>query len=183
MIMPKHHHLIRKETALTLNILGSRNRPTPGRKALLATICGLALAATAVVYSPAMAASPGLSATGAGHFQTSGALRTFAFSAITHDDGTVTGQAQFNNRGLDLTDHVAVDCIVALNANTVDVGGIVTTSSNPTMVGTHVEFTAQSNGHGGQHDKLSLAWFPVSGCPTIAWPLFALDGGNITIHS
>jgi hypothetical protein len=30
---------------------------------------------------------------------------------------------------------------------------------------------------------LSLAYFPVAGCPKIAWPLNALDGGNISIHS
>ena len=72
----------------------------------LALSIGVAVLSSLVV-AVGFAAANGPSATGSGHFQSSGALRTFAFSAVTHQDGSVTGQAQLKNRAQDTTDHLA----------------------------------------------------------------------------
>src|SRR5436190_6372306 len=89
-------------------------RPVRRRGFLLSLVVLLA-AAAAFGVSGASAAGNGPSATGSGHYSAGGALRTFSFTAITHRDGTVTGQAQVNNRGIPGTiagtSHMNVDCL------------------------------------------------------------------------
>ena len=63
--------------------------------------------------APLLAAggNSGPSATGAGHFEIDGELRTFSFTANTHRDGTVKGQAQLYNRALGTRTHLEIDCL------------------------------------------------------------------------
>ena len=73
--------------------------PRGCRNVLVSLVVSLIVAAMFAVGG-ASATGSGPSATGSGHFSESGALRTFSFNAITHADGTVSGNAQINNRGI-----------------------------------------------------------------------------------
>ena len=76
-------------------------------KKVLALMSTIALLAAA----PILAQGDGVvhSTTGSGHIQLGGELRTFSFSAVGRNDGSVTGQAQLQARLIDSTSHVEID--------------------------------------------------------------------------
>jgi hypothetical protein len=136
-----------------------------------------------IAWSPAPG---GPSATGAGHFESSGGLRTFSFSAITKKDGSVTGQAQLSNRGLDSKLHVDIDCMV-VSGNTATISGVIT-NSNVGLDGFTAYFTVVDNGEGGASpDEMSLLApiDPASGldCTVpLNMVLYPIDGGNVQVR-
>jgi len=161
------------------------------RRAFLPSLV-VSLAAIAVFgVSGASAAGNGPSATGSGHFSAGGALRTFAFNAITHGDGTVTGQAQVNNRGIPGTtpgtDHINVDCLQVVG-NTAYVSGTITHSSNASLVGDSGVFSVRDNGQGAKSppDQISLVYFylPFPQLCRVVHPTpnQQIDGGNVQVH-
>jgi hypothetical protein len=158
----------------------------------------LALAAVAasafLVSASGVAASNGnvASATGAGQLNLPGGFRNFSFTARKASDGTVSGQAQLDNRAQGVREHIAIDCLV-VSGNQAWVGGTVTDSTSTTQpVGTVGVFYAQDNGEGANAppDRISLftSFSPVLTCTngfaqsyTLATAL-PIDEGNIQIH-
>src|SRR5437867_12209486 len=71
------------------------------------------LALALVVFLQPSTAAPGSgpSASGHGNLTAGGELRTFSFTAVTHRDGSVTGEAQLNNRASGQKIHMAIDCL------------------------------------------------------------------------
>jgi hypothetical protein len=152
----------------------------------------VALLVTAAFVGAASAAGSGPSATGSGHFSEGGALRTFSFSAITHADGTVSGNAEINNRGIPNTtagtSHIAIDCLQVVG-NTAYVSGTITDSTVPGLVGDSGVFSVQDNGEGSNSppDLISLASFYLPFpqlCQVVhPAPTISIDAGNVQIHS
>lgn len=154
-----------------------------------------AAAAALLVAGPGVAAPSGVaaSATGAGQLNLAGGFRNFSFTARKYSDGSVKGQAQFNNRELGLRDHIAIDCLVTSGTHAW-ISGPVTSSNNPGNVGLVGVVYLEDNGEGAgaPPDRISLftSFFPQSfstctGSFAQAYTQGAatpIDGGNIQIH-
>jgi hypothetical protein len=146
----------------------------------------------AFVVGGAIAAGSGPSATGSGHFSESDALRTFSFTAITHADGSVSGNAQVDNRGIPGTttgtSHIVVDCLQVVG-NTAYMSGTITDSSVDSLVGLSGVWSVQDNGEGAKSspDLISLVSFfsPTANLCQLVHPVptIQIDGGNVQIHS
>lgn len=120
------------------------------------TISAAVITAAALAAGPAGASANGPSATGSGHFDLNGELRAFTFSAITHDDGTVTGQAQLNALAIDFYEHIRIDCLQVVG-NTAYISGTITRSARADFVGGTAVFSVQDNGEGADaQDQISL---------------------------
>lgn len=115
-----------------------------GRVTLVAVI---GLVAAVGQASPASSGNAPNSATGSGHITVNGEVRTFAFSATEHRDGTVSGQAQVISRSLDTIVHFEIDCL-RLVGNVAHMSGITSRSNNPTEApeGQLRRFVVQDNG-------------------------------------
>ena len=89
----------------------------------------------------------GPSATGQGRIE--GTDRVFAFNAVTHNDGSVTGQGQltYTHNGNDVRIHFSIDCI-SVEDNVAIMSGTVT-SSNVFESGGPCWFKVVDNGEGG----------------------------------
>ena len=137
-----------------------------------------------LVCGGARAAPPLMKANGTGTFGSGGARNSVGFTARIDTGGAVKGEAQFQLRDHGLRLHVVVDCLSVLG-NEAWVGGIVLTSNDPTLVGTHVTWRVQDNGEGGDGpDQVSL---PVPGAasdcvPQPALPLVPLTEGDIQVE-
>lgn len=127
----------------------------------------------------------GPSAGGGGHFEITGDLRTFSFTAITERDGSVKGQAQLYNRDQDVRLHMDIDCLRVVG-NIAYASGVITQSTTPAQVGLRGVFSAQDNGEGANAapDRLSLVFsaaFAANVCRTFSpAPTNAIDG-NIQV--
>jgi hypothetical protein len=151
--------------------------------------CVLA-AGVATSHGHAFAASSGVTAavTGAGDVNVGDGLRTFSFSA-TASDSRASGQAQVDNRARDTTAHVAVSCLV-VSGNVGYVGGIVTSSTNPNLVGAPVLFAVQDNGQGASApaDQITGLFVGDSDCANadnqagLAQSLFPIQQGDVQVH-
>jgi hypothetical protein len=88
----------------------------------------------------------GPSASGQGRI--AGTDRTFAFSAVTHPDGSVSGQGQltYTHNGNDVKIHFTIDCISVVD-NQATMSGIVT-NSNVFEPGGPCYFKVVDNGEG-----------------------------------
>jgi hypothetical protein len=152
----------------------------------LSTACALALTVGFLTHPAGIHAAAAPSATGAGHFQAQGGLRTFSFTARLTGPGTAAeGEAQLNNRGQDVVDHIQVDCLL-ISGNTADMGGTITSSSNPANVGVHGVFSVKDNGHGknSPDDQMTLFFSPVAGCVfNFSGSYNNIDGGNVRVDS
>ena len=115
-------------------------------KTLLMTIAAASLLAAPVSVG---AAGPVHGVSGGGTIEYGGALNTHAFTAQVDADGNVRGQAEFQLRYIDTTIHAEVNCL-AVVGNTAWIGGTITRSSNPAVVGPGlgVLFQVQDNGEG-----------------------------------
>ena len=87
---------------------------------------------------------------GHGNVISAGDTRTFSFAVTRNADGTVTGQADVKNRGLDIRLHVEIDCLKFEGGNRAIMSGPVTQSSNPAQValGRIAVFGVEDNGEG-----------------------------------
>ena len=166
------------------------------RLALLALAAGVLAACDQAPTSPTSYGRPSLaaggnsgpSATGAGHFDQAGELRTFSFNAITKKDGTVNGHAELHNRLQDTRLHIDVNCLRVVG-NVAIMSGVVTNSNDPTLVGDETLFSVQDNGEGAKAppDLISLVFLfpPGSGfsCDLFAVaPTNAIEGGNVQVR-
>ncbi len=127
----------------------------------------------------------GPSAGGAGHFEITGDLRTFSFTAITSPDGSVKGQAQLFNRDQDVRLHMDIDCLRVVG-NIAYVSGVITHSTTPAQVGLRGLFSAQDNGEGANAppDRLSLVFsgaFAANICKTSGPAPSNVIDGNIQV--
>jgi hypothetical protein len=153
----------------------------------LSAACALALAVGVLAHPAGTHADAAPSATGAGHFQSGGALRTFSFEAHSTGPGTAaTGQAQLNNRSLDTVDHIQIDCL-AVFGNVADIGGTITSSNTPAFVGLHGVFSVIDNGqsNGSPEDQITLFFFPTAPGTCIAnftGFYINIDGGAVQVR-
>ena len=161
---------------------------TARRVGALAFSAGATVLTSLVLSAGSVAAERGPSATGSGHFNSFGRLRTFAFSAITHQDGSVTGQAQLGNRGDNTTEHLSINCLEVMG-NIAYISGFVLDSSNPDLVGGTGVFSVQDNGEGAKspRDQMSIVTNSAGTAPMVCQsehpaPDNQIDGGNIQIH-
>jgi hypothetical protein len=131
-------------------------------------------------------ANPAAAATGAGHFQVNGGLRTFSFTARSTGPGTAArGEAQLDNRGQDVVEHIQIDCMF-IGGHTADIGGTVTSSSNSADVGLHGVFSVIDNGQGknASADQMTLFYSPEPGCIYNYTGLYySIDGGSVHVRS
>jgi hypothetical protein len=155
-----------------------------GRLLAVGAVSALAAFGTGI----AGAAPSGPAASGAGHFQDSGGLRTFAFNAKTMPNGSIQGQAELFNRGQDTRDHIAIDCMQVVG-DTAYISGTFTDSSNPALIGDTGVFSVRDNGEGSNApaDQMSLVYYaPPStffNCNYYHYtPDHTLDGGNVQIR-
>jgi hypothetical protein len=119
-----------------------------------------------------------LSVNGAGHVERDlGAgpeLTTFSYSAIRRDDGTTSGQYQFNFRALNLVVHGTVTCVTA-TGNVAWIGGVIDKlkSDDPAdqeLVGTDIWWRVTDRGEGSADaaDLTTSLLFTIPGNPTTA---------------
>lgn len=88
------------------------------------------------------------SATGSGHYLVADEIRSFAFSAAKHADGTTSGEYEIKVHATGVRIHVRVTCM-AVSGNTAWVAGIIDQSSGPPVQeGTVSYFYATDNGEG-----------------------------------
>ena len=87
---------------------------------------------------------------GHGNLVSGGNLRTFSFTVVEKADGTVTGNVEVKNRSLDVRAHIEVDCLQLVGATRAIVGGTITQSSNPGLIGIGrmSVFGVEDNGEG-----------------------------------
>lgn len=98
--------------------------------------------------------------------------RQFSFSAVRHQDGTVSGNAVIQNPSLSFRGHIEVSCLrVTPNApnpldptvigTRADMGGVVRNSNDPSIPdGTSAFFTVFDNGEPGKDaDTISPVFF------------------------
>lgn len=151
-------------------------------KTLVVTI---AAAATLAVFVGVGTAAPVHWASGGGTVEYAGAFNTHAFTAQVDADGTARGQAEFQLRYIDTTIHAEVDCLTVVG-NDAWIGGTITRSSNPAVVGLglHILFRVRDNGEGAAHppDMTSqLVWGVVPSCNTMP-PLGLIEWSNGNVH-
>lgn len=129
----------------------------------------------------------GPSANGAGHFDITGDLRTFSFHANTAKDGSVSGQAQVNNRDQSVVTHMAVNCL-RVAGNRAFMSGVITKASDPAIEGRGALWSVQDNGEGANAppDRISLVFvggpggLPHNWCQAGPPPVNVVDG-NIQV--
>ena len=162
----------------------------------------LALALLSIATAVAASSSPAAknltqSATGSGQleFTTDGvtALRTFAFEATEASDGSVTGEAQINNRSVPGRLHIQIDCLNVIGNDAVMSGTITSSTEAGVPAGASSIFGVQDNGEGaGSAPDRITQQFANSGlvCTDITpsnvglftYLLRDVEAGNIQVH-
>lgn len=139
-----HRHLILGPLALLVACEGA-DMPTEQTSA--------AAAPAGLLNSAAPAA-----ATGSGHYFSGGEMRTFAFSAVDHGDGTASGNFQIVIHAIDRYVQAGVTCLTVRN-DTAWIAGIITKTNHPAVIpGTVSYFWTVDGGEGaGAEDKVSTA--------------------------
>ena len=133
------------------------------------------------------------SATGSGHFQVSGDLRTFTFNANTDSSSNTTGQTQGNNRNAGIKWHGSLNCLNVVG-NVATMSGVVTDITpglgDPFLVGNFIQFqvTDMGEGNNAPPDLISLTLFFPQGSndPGCTVPLITatipITQGNVQVH-
>jgi hypothetical protein len=85
------------------------------------------------------------SATGLGALAPAGKLRTFDFSAIQNNTGSVTGHAKFNFVTIGLVLGMDINCLNFVTPKMVRISGPITTSNVSVLVGLTATFEALGN--------------------------------------
>jgi hypothetical protein len=167
-----------------------------GKITVLSVLLTSILAAV-VVASSASAENVAQSATGSGQleFTTDGvtALRTFAFEATKASDGSVTGEAQIDNRSVPGRLHIQIDCLNVIGNIAVISGTITSSTEAGVPAGASSIFGVQDNGEGaGSAPDQITQQFANSGlaCTDITpsnvglftYLLRDVETGNIQVH-
>jgi hypothetical protein len=159
----------------------------------LATLALVGALAAGFFVTLALAA-PGDSASGQG---TLDGNRKFAFSANTHADGTVTGNAVLHNPAFQVdgkTYQLQID-ISCMNrfGNLAFFGGTTKRTNDPSLVDA-VFFSVEDNGEPGKNDRISRVFFwdddpTTTGDPQACkfnvpgdFPLETIEKGNIQVR-
>ena len=127
------------------------------------------------------------SAQGSGHIQFATNSEFITFSAVQRADGTVSGNATVHDVSAGVTARIDVNCLNVVG-NTARISGIVTRSSDPTLVGYEGIFQVVDGGEGkGSVDLMSLAnFFEVGSGNDCTVPgefdLVPVDQGNIHVQ-
>jgi hypothetical protein len=87
------------------------------------------------------------SATGSGHTTVAGELRTFSFAAQINPDGVSTGTAQVDNRTINETFQLSVDCMKVVGSLAI-VSGVITRHTDVNAVGLTGIFAVRDSGEG-----------------------------------
>jgi hypothetical protein len=153
------------------------------------TVAALLLTLSSTVVFAEVVAS----ATGSGHIEVSGTLRTFTFNANTDSSGVTKGQTQGENRNAGIKWHGTLTCLNVVG-NVATMSGVVTDITpglgDPFLVGNFIQFQVTDNGQGqnAPPDLISLTlFFPQGttdpGCtvPQITATIPILHG-NVTVH-
>lgn len=148
-------------------------------RSLAATVALLLVAGVA-------SAAPSVSkATGGGTYEKNGFLNTIAFTAQVDGGGAAKGEAQFQLRDIDLRIHLDVDCLVVVG-NQAWIGGVIKTSSDPSLIGQRRVFTVVDNGEGGGAvDELGepvVSALMLDCLTQPALPLLPLTNGNFQVR-
>jgi hypothetical protein len=145
-------------------------------------------AAVALNVGTAAAAGNGTTAlaTGSGHFDILGELRTFSFTARTDASGASYGQAELNNREQNNRSHIIIDCL-NVAGNVATMSGAISDSRNPAFIGATVIFRVVDKGQGAKAtapDQVSLAFLNSGFVCTdnVGIPLNDVQQGNIQVH-
>lgn len=113
--------------------------------------------------------------------------RQFSFSAVEHNDGTVTGRAVIHNPAFEFRGHLEITClrVTPVDANNdgvveatrADVGGTVRNTNDPGLDGQNGFFTVFDYGEPGKgRDTISPVFFsPPNQPPTSACELILGD--------
>ena len=114
-----------------------------------------------------------------------GGLRTFSFSAVTKNDGTVTGQANLHNRDEGNIYKVQINCLQIVG-NRASVSGVIKSSTVPGITGQNAVFVVIDNGEGSgsapdQISRLLITDEEVNCRTDIGFRLFDIEGGNIQV--
>jgi hypothetical protein len=155
------------------------------------TTLTLAVAATvlSILAAPAGATEPPL-ATGSGHTIVDGELRTFSFTARQEPDGVVRGSAQIDNRAIDETFRIDVDCLVVAG-NIAMMSGVVSRHTDEHAVGLTGVFGVLDAGEGSgatdaasqvflfRPDTLTCRDIDPAGSVDLAVPIVA---GNVQVR-
>ena len=152
--------------------------------------CGAIVAVGALALAAAAAAATLASASGSGHIVFGSSSEHTSFNAQRHSDGSATGQAEVVDHTASGTVrfHLDVDCLNVVG-NTATISGIVTSSSDPTIVGFEGIFQVVDNGEGANSppDLMSLVnVFAVGTGVDCSVPsefdLAPVQGGNIQVQ-
>jgi hypothetical protein len=153
----------------------------------------ITIAALLTLTSSAVLAQVVASATGSGHFQVSGDLRTFTFNANTNSSGATNGQTQGNNRNAGIKWHGTITCLNVVG-NVATMSGVVTDITpglgDPFLVGNFIQFQVTDMGEGknAPPDLISLTLFFPAGSPDpgCTVPLInatiPISEGNVQVH-
>ena len=161
---------------------------------IAAPITAITVAALLLTLSSSVAfAQKVASATGSGHIQVSGDLRTFTFNASTDSSGVTKGQTQGQNRSSGVKWHGSITCLNVVG-NVATMSGVVTDITpglgDPFLVGNFIQFQVTDMGEGEKAppDLISLTlFFPQGstdpGCtvPQITATIPILHG-NVQVH-
>ena len=122
------------------------------RSAIVALVAATAVAVAAAHASGSTTAPTKSAAAGSGQleFTTDGvtALRTFAFEATRARDGSVTGEAQIDNRSVPGRLHIKIDCLNVIGNSAVMSGTITSSTEAGVPAGASSIFGVQDNGEG-----------------------------------
>ena len=111
----------------------------------------------AAVLVPAGFAAAGSSATGSGHFVFASTQESISFNAAEGVANAGTGQAEVNDITAGVHAHIDVNCVNVVG-NVATISGIVTKSSDPTLLGFEGVFQVVDGGSTGD-DLISLVNF------------------------
>ena len=151
----------------------------------------LAMTVITIVLRTTPAAKPygGLAVSGRGHVTIYYELETFSFNAVTHEDGSVTGQAKFLNRDTGVQEHITINCLRVLG-NTAYISGTITLSGYPKHEGQTRYFIVEDNGEETDDLPDKILLLPANGkfdcnntlIDPLLWPV-PIEAGNIQVRS
>jgi hypothetical protein len=145
-----------------------------------------------IMALPSAWANGNPSASGQASLTIGGGLQTYSFTAVLHQDGSVSGQLTLDSRAQDVIIQGEVTCLV-INGNEAIIGGIithVTPNSDPfffSFEGLPFVFRVVDNGAGANDptDLVSDVFaFDGADCslePSLL-PLLPIEAGNINVN-
>ena len=137
--------------------------------------------------SVALAGSAVHRASGGGTVDWPGGRVTYGFTARIDATGEVKGEAEFHFRDTGLRSHVDINCL-AVSGNVAWLGGTITRSDDPSVVGMEVTWQVKDNGQGkaAPPDRTGIVFIGVASgdCNDMKWrgELIPWTNGNVQIN-